>query len=547
MGGCPMTSVFVSHSSLDHDQVRTQVVDLLASHGLDVWYSRDSIHAAEEWEKRIRHALASCEWFLVALSTASVQSEWVRAEVDWALENRRGKVVPVLIDDCDPQDCHLRLRQIQHIDLRGDNPRGRSALLGVWGLESPPAGSGTPPPGPSPWEDRSRHVGTRRRGRTPWVAGGAVLLTAAALGAWSAYRGPAETRAPEHEAMPTAGPGALSAVAPSTPAKAETATPSPRAPAAAKEEPPPVVVELGLDQPASPPAGIAPEAEDTRVTYQYERKDGVLHVSYRLPYLDRQREGKAIRGLSRMLEPFDWKLPALSVKVLNNSAQSVMLTECVAEVTASRVDTEPVLVVASGAVNAVFFANEGWGDVVDPVLTFKISPMKEKGDEASAAVERHTLELKSFAKDCRVPLVKYVPKALEDDPAVLVTGELEFGPAPGRKKVPFTTTMIFDITHGSPIPPSYTYDLKLTAGKAPDAVRVPVSQSLKPGEADHFLLRIASDKSAHYEMKLRFTAIDGRALPGRDVVLDVFVPRGMAGRAEKVPPPGAVPAAEAPQ
>ncbi len=52
-----MTSVFVSHSSLDYDLVGARIVEPLQKHGLQVWCSRDSIHAAEEWEKRIRQAL----------------------------------------------------------------------------------------------------------------------------------------------------------------------------------------------------------------------------------------------------------------------------------------------------------------------------------------------------------------------------------------------------------------------------------------------------------------------------------------------------------
>jgi hypothetical protein len=124
-----------------------------------------------------------------------------------------------------------------------------------------------------------------------------------------------------------------------------------------------------------------------------------------------------------------------------------------------------------------------------------------------------------------------LPEAMKDDPAASVSGELEFGPAEDRKKRPFTTTVVFETTAGSANPPSYSYGPKLAAGESPDSVPLPVSQNPKPGKADQFLLRIASDKSAHYEMKLRFTLIDGRTLPDQDVVVDVFVPRGMAARA----------------
>ena len=109
----------------------------------------------------------------------------------------------------------------------------------------------------------------------------------------------------------------------------------------------------------------------------------------------------------------------------------------------------------------MLLVNEGWGEVIDPVLTFKIHALKGKGDQASAAVERHTLELKSFTKDCLTRLSRFVPKALEDESAVAVTGDVEFGPAVQRKKVPFATTMVFDVLPKNAVPPSYQYDLAL--------------------------------------------------------------------------------------
>jgi hypothetical protein len=127
-----MTSVFISHSSLDDALVRERIIDVLEQHGFRIWYSRDDIHGAEEWEKRIRQELENAQWFLVALSPRSVQSEWVRAEVDWALENRPGRLVPVLIDDCHPQECNLRLRPLQFVDLRENTPAEQSQLLKVW-------------------------------------------------------------------------------------------------------------------------------------------------------------------------------------------------------------------------------------------------------------------------------------------------------------------------------------------------------------------------------------------------------------------------------
>ena len=171
-----MTSVFVSHSSSDYELVEALIIKPLQAQGVEVWYSRDSIHAAEEWEKRIRQALLGSEWFLVALSANSVQSEWVRAEVDWAFEHRQGRLVPVLIGDCEREECNLRLRTLQHIDLRHDNPKGRAALLQIWNLQAP-----TPLPA---------YPSRKRRNRRPpaLVAIFTAVVLAASLCLWLVFR-----------------------------------------------------------------------------------------------------------------------------------------------------------------------------------------------------------------------------------------------------------------------------------------------------------------------------------------------------------------------
>jgi hypothetical protein len=177
-----MTSVFISYSSNDHDLVRSLVVQPLEKHGLHVWFSKDSIHGAEDWEKRIRPALVSNDWFLVALSPNSVRSEWVRAEVDWALDNRKDWLVPVLIGDCNPEDCHLRLRQIQYIDLRQGNPAGKAALLNLpW--HGPPQGQGNEAQLLEPSDSTKKDNPSGKMNRLRWLVAALVVVIAAALGA----------------------------------------------------------------------------------------------------------------------------------------------------------------------------------------------------------------------------------------------------------------------------------------------------------------------------------------------------------------------------
>jgi hypothetical protein len=121
--------VFISFSHRDLDAVERRIVNRLEQRGIQTWYSRQRISGAEEWERSIREGLESCPWFSVALSPNALASKWVKAEVHWALTHREGRVLPILLEVCDPGALHLMLPTIQHVDLSRDDDHGVRALL----------------------------------------------------------------------------------------------------------------------------------------------------------------------------------------------------------------------------------------------------------------------------------------------------------------------------------------------------------------------------------------------------------------------------------
>ena len=131
-----MLLVFISHSSADRQFVESELIPLLKRHGVPCWYSPVDIQTASDWEAAIRNALIEAEWFLVVLSPSSVSSDWVKTEVNWALENRKDHVVPIMVSDCDPGDLHLKLQRIQYIDCRHAMTTARRRIVqavgGVW-------------------------------------------------------------------------------------------------------------------------------------------------------------------------------------------------------------------------------------------------------------------------------------------------------------------------------------------------------------------------------------------------------------------------------
>jgi WD40 repeat protein len=138
-----MPKVFISHSTKDRARVEREIVALLNGHGIDTWYSRDDIQTADNWERTIARGLEACEWFLLAMSPHSAQSEWVKDEVHWAIDVRPGKIIPVLIDACDPRAFHLRLARIQYVDFTRELPSARLRLLAIWGV-TPLSSEGEP-------------------------------------------------------------------------------------------------------------------------------------------------------------------------------------------------------------------------------------------------------------------------------------------------------------------------------------------------------------------------------------------------------------------
>lgn len=130
-----MPKVFISHSIKDREFVEREIITLLQNHQIETWYSSQSIQTAEEWERSIHRGLNSCDWFLVVMSPHSAKSEWVRAEVFWAASKRRGRIIPVLLEECDPTDFHLMLFQIQYLDFRHNIDVARQKLLAVLSVD----------------------------------------------------------------------------------------------------------------------------------------------------------------------------------------------------------------------------------------------------------------------------------------------------------------------------------------------------------------------------------------------------------------------------
>jgi hypothetical protein len=94
--------VFLSHSHHDKYFVRRLAHDL-AGRGARIWLDEAEMLVGDSLIEKIRQGIDEMDYVAVVLSRHSVNSEWVRREVDVAMNQeirgRRVKVLPLLIDD----------------------------------------------------------------------------------------------------------------------------------------------------------------------------------------------------------------------------------------------------------------------------------------------------------------------------------------------------------------------------------------------------------------------------------------------------------------
>jgi hypothetical protein len=95
---------FLSHSSKDKPFIR-QLASDLAKQGIDTWLDEQRILVGDSITEKIGQGLAQSDYFIIALSEASVGSAWVKKELSGALlrevERRKVTVLPIKLSECE--------------------------------------------------------------------------------------------------------------------------------------------------------------------------------------------------------------------------------------------------------------------------------------------------------------------------------------------------------------------------------------------------------------------------------------------------------------
>lgn len=127
--------VFLSHSS-ENREVTERIADTLRNHSIPVWYSNTNIKGAQQWHDEIGKALRRCDWFLLLLSTHSIESKWMKMELGYALNHSQydGHILPVLLENCDYESLSWTLGFFQMADFSNDPKEGYRKILNTWGF-----------------------------------------------------------------------------------------------------------------------------------------------------------------------------------------------------------------------------------------------------------------------------------------------------------------------------------------------------------------------------------------------------------------------------
>lgn len=254
------------------------------------------------------------------------------------------------------------------------------------------------------------------------------------------------------------------------------------------------------------------------------RHDGILYVRPRVPYLDLVRRGGPVDGVEIKGTPFDLVLPELRFAVSNASPRNLVIVAVSADVLASEIRREAILVVESQTQGFLILSNQGWGEVQDPVIRIAVLEQQRTGETPD--VLPVTIRLSSFERNARIRMREHVPPSLANSSAVRVVGEIEHGPAGDRRTLRFSTIVRLAVYPGAPMGTGKPYDLSFPAGKVGKVTAdLDPPEEIRPGQADTFRLRLRTDRSSTSRLRLDLLTIEQKVIEGPVIVLEAFVPR----------------------
>jgi len=121
--------VFICYSSRDASFADRLTRDLV-SIGIDIFYAKWNIRVGESIVEKINEALISHDHLIIILSSNSLQSDWVKRELNSSLmrhlQRKEISIKPVLIENCEIPPL---LADMKYADFREDYNAGFNELI----------------------------------------------------------------------------------------------------------------------------------------------------------------------------------------------------------------------------------------------------------------------------------------------------------------------------------------------------------------------------------------------------------------------------------
>jgi len=109
-----MSHIFLSYSHKDASQVAGFLYSRLTGAGYEVWQDDHSLHLGDSFPREISNALGKQDHFIILLTTAALESNWVKDEIDMAIVAQR-HIIPIILEDLEIPLC---LRKIHCLFMK---------------------------------------------------------------------------------------------------------------------------------------------------------------------------------------------------------------------------------------------------------------------------------------------------------------------------------------------------------------------------------------------------------------------------------------------
>jgi hypothetical protein len=261
---------------------------------------------------------------------------------------------------------------------------------------------------------------------------------------------------------------------------------------------------------------------ETTLEYRSSNVGDTLIITPLLGYLDDLKKGDVVTSVGG----FGWEFPRVAVTIVNNTRNTIAITEARMLIDTVELSPEPLLRVYAPLENSVgkfFLINDGWGPARDVRLEYAIRRVRECNESSSIT---HVLQIRELNNDAVVDITDLLPSDLQDARSACVVGMIQYS-GTDRDTLRFAVVVPLEIEMVSylRLNPSYEYDAFVDVSQIGSPITLPAHHALRPGDVDMFTVRIGTPQSARMRLRFSFRTAGGQILDGGSVRLDVLVPR----------------------